>query len=88
MNFQDVFDNSGNFILKNFDPYRVGDSEKEVEIREWIDSLDLRDVQSEIHRRHNEVGADVLSYACDLITLYYGILMEYNTNYTRIYMWK
>ena len=86
MNFQDVFDNNGNFILKNFDPYRVGDSKEEVGIREWIDSLDLRGVQNEIHRRQKEAG--VLSYSCDMVSLYYGILMEYNTSYTRVYMWR
>lgn len=86
---KDCFDKDGNFIIKGFDPYRVGDDTDEQELKNYLfdeDGYALHDadIVQLLHKNN-------WNWTCDAIKYYYSsVCIDANcgNNYTAIYAWR
>ena len=88
--FEKIFNSEGNFTLKNFDPYRIGEDKKVLEFRNLLFSED-GDLHGElIHPLREFIKEKNLSPFCDAVKCMYAEEHGSGTkgSYPAIYMWR
>lgn len=90
-NIADCFDDNGNFIIKGFDPYRVGDDVEKRELYEYLfDERGYANIEPR-YEVYDLIEKHKWHFTCDAIKYYYAaecIDSNCKSNYTAIYAWR
>ncbi|MCQ2232452.1 MAG: hypothetical protein MJZ30_11455 [Paludibacteraceae bacterium] len=88
-NIEDCFDENGDFIIKGFNPYHVGDDPDEKELYDFLfdeDGYAIRDIElvNVIHKNN-------WNWTCSAVRYYYAancIDANCGGNYSAVYAWR
>lgn len=88
---EDCFDKNGNFIIPDFDPYRVGNDINKQELYKYLFNEDGSANPVSLHYVFDLIVKNNFHFTCDAVKYYYAakcIDPNCKGNYTASYAWR